>query len=420
MKIPGQKHFRSFSIYAFVMFFNAAISFVVFSWLTHHLSTKDFGIINLYNSYCILLVPFISFGVQFILNVDYFKMKRQVYANHFLNGMAIPLFTTMFIFVGSLLFLKPLLRVLGANTFFVLVAPFTCFLIVLNDISIGQIRNRSLHGLYARYSIFKTVLESALVIIFIAFFAMNWQGRLGGALLSLLLCGLITYWLFKKWGLLNGKVEGTEVKQIAHSSLPFIPERLAIFFLSQSDRFFIKYFEGTSQVGLYGAGSQVGTIVNLVTMALSYSFQPMIFKRLASSPIDYKGLRNVILAYIGISFLFTVALIISIPLIFHLFIGEAFKESSLYAINLSIAGFFWAVYNAFLSVLLFYKKTRQIMFIAVTGTIISLFFNYINIREFGPVGATYTTILVYFCMSVLVIFRVNKYFNLKAVFFGGK
>src|SRR5689334_262071 len=120
MRIPGIRVFRSFSVYAFAMFFNAGISFVVFSWLTHKLTPEDLGIVNLYSSYGILLVPFISTGVQFILSVDYFKMSKEKYVRHFDTGLAIPFLNCLVVTALSLVFLNFLKSALKVNTFFVL------------------------------------------------------------------------------------------------------------------------------------------------------------------------------------------------------------------------------------------------------------------------------------------------------------
>ncbi len=413
MKIPGLQSLRSFSVYAFVMFFNAAISFTVFSWLTHQLSPADFGTINLYSSYSILLLPFISCGVQFILSVDYFRMKPSEFSTHFQTGLLIPVGTTVFFVLTSLLCVGFLKDTLKANTFFILVAPFSCMLIIFNDIFIAQVRNRGKHNLYAGYSIFKTLSESFFTIGLVVLFSLKWQGRLGGALLSLIICGFIIYYFTRKWELLkNDDVNRSEIFKMAKQGLPFIPERLAIFFMSYSDRFFIDYFRGVQSVGLYGAGAQVGTIINLVTMALSYTFQPVIFRKMSATPADYEGLRNVIAGYIGIALLFTVVLIILMPFLFSYFIGNAFRESSIYATNLALAGFFWAVYNTFLSCLLFLKKNREIMCIAIVGMIASILLNIYNVKHFGPLGATYSSIIVYVIMASLVIIRVHKHYNL--------
>jgi O-antigen/teichoic acid export membrane protein len=349
MRIPGLKLISSFSIYAIAIFFNAGLSFIVFSWLTHRLTPDDFGIINLYSSYTILLVPFISCGAQFILSVDYFKISKEKYGSHFINGISIPFFMWIILSVGSIIFLDFLKSSLKVNTFFILVAPFTCLLMVYNDIIIAQIRNRGRHTLFARYFFFKTIVEGIFTVVLVTTILKNWEGRLGGALAAFVCCFFLMYYLVRTWQLDKGKFEIKDTLSIARQGLPFIPERIAVFFLSYSDRFFIDYFKGTYNVGIYSAGAQVGIIVNLITIALNYSFQPVIFRHLSVEAINYKSLRTVLLSYMGVALVFTAGIIIAIPFIFRYIIGSAFRESGIFAINLTIAGFLWAVYNNFLS-----------------------------------------------------------------------
>lgn len=73
-----------FSFYAFTIFFNAAISFITFSFLTQRLSEVDYGIINLYNAVIVFLTPFIAFGTQFVLGVDFLNSLPMRFGNSFL------------------------------------------------------------------------------------------------------------------------------------------------------------------------------------------------------------------------------------------------------------------------------------------------------------------------------------------------
>ena len=56
------------------------------------------------------------------------------------------------------------------------------------------------------------------------------------------------------------------------------------------------------------------------------------------------------------------------------------------------------------------------MMIAIAGTLISIVLNYLTIKNIGPVGATYTSIIVNLAMAVFVITRVHFYYDLKKIF----
>lgn len=421
MRVAKFAHIKTLAIYVMVLFFNAAISFAVFSSLTHWLSPADMGVISLYNSFCILLVPFIGCGIPFSLSVDYFKLDQRGLASKFVNGFVILGINTILVSCLVFLFFHQLRAFLGASAFFVLIAPFTCFLIVVFDnIAMVQIRNRSNHRLFAWVSISKTLMETMLTLLLVAGLSYNWQGRLGSSLISLLAGTLFIVLLFRSWHLWEGRIDLSKMGRMTKEGLPYIPERLAIFILSQSDKFFINHFHTPAIVGLYGAGAQIGWIVNIITTALSNSFQPDIFKNLSSTPVNYAGVRKMITTYIGVSLVISISLVLAIPLVFKILIGEQFQEGQVFARYLAIAGFFWAVYNAFVSCLLFFKKSRIIMIIAIAGSLLSIFLNLLAIPRFGPVGATYVSIIVYLAMACTVIVMVHRQLDLRKIFFSGR
>jgi O-antigen/teichoic acid export membrane protein len=400
------------------MAFTAGVSFATFSLLTRYLNEVDYGIINLYSSTSILLVAFISCGVQFVLNVDYFKLSKVQYQRRFSNSMVIPIAICLFLTVGFLIFNYPLQRLVKSNFFFTAVLPFTCLLIMINDVVLGLIRNREKHFLFAGYSIGKSLVEVSLAILFIVILGWNWQGRIAGSFITLIICCAFAFFLFRRWGFLTTRISAAEIKPVFRYGLPFIPERLAVFFMFYSDRFFIDFYEGVDDVGFYSAGAQIAIILNLICHSLNSTFYPFFYKRLAKDKPDFAGLRKGMLAFGGIAAATTLALIAGTPLIFKYFVGNTFRPGQQYATFLVIAFFFWAVYNMLLPFLLHNKKNKQIMLISIVGMLVSIGFNFFNVRHFGALGATYTSIIVFGVMCLLALYAVHRIYNLKDLFLG--
>lgn len=410
---------RSFVIYFLTFFLNAAFSFIVFSITSHYLNEKDLGVIYLYNASAILLVPFISIGTQFVLSVEFFRLQVDKYRDYFSNGVMIPLITTVLFSVIFLLFYYPLQRFIPVNFFFAVTLPFSCFLIIMNEIFAALVRNKEKHIMFAIYSVARNLLEIAATILLVVVVGMNWQGRLASALLSALIAGIVIFYFLKRWNLLTGKVEKKQFKEIIRTGLPFIPERFSIFILAYSAGFFINQYKGIGDVGYYGAGMQIATIVNVSILALINIFHPVIFKNLAGEP-GYSNLRKATLSFLGISLFITVAVIAATPLVFNYFIGPDFQPGKIYAVYLSAGYFFWSVYAVFLGYMLFLKKNRTIMLISIIGMVASISMNTINVKNYGAMGAVYTSIAVYFLMAVMMVFAVSRNFNLKEILFKSK
>ncbi len=407
---------KSLSVYTGALFFNAAISFGVFSLLTNHLSEVDFGIINLYNAATIFLVPFISVGMQFVLSVDFFKVTTKDYPDFFKNGITIPVIITILVTAIALPlspFLRPFLKI---NNFFFLILPLSCLFISLNEIVLSLIRNKGRHLLYAGFLTGRGLLEAALNVLFVIVLMYKWEGRLAGAFITYFVSVFFIGYLIKKWRLLEGQISKRKLKDLFSTGLPFVPERLAVFVLAYSDRFFINYFESTGDVGFYGAGAQVSLIVNIAILSLISAFHPYIFKNLSGTP-NFNNLRKATYAFVGISLIITLLVIVCSPLLFQLFIGRSFHAGLVFVKYLSLGFFFWSIYAVFLAFLLYNKMNKVIMFISISGMGLSLILNYINVNNFGALGATYTSMIVYFFMAVMAMIFVNRKIGLKKILY---
>jgi O-antigen/teichoic acid export membrane protein len=223
----------------------------------------------------------------------------------------------------------------------------------------------------------------------------------------------IVYFL-RRWNLLSNDFQKKEIKEIAITGLPFIPERFSIFILAYSAGFFINYYKGTDDVGFYSAGMQIATIVNVSILALISIFHPILFKSLAGEP-DYLSVRKATYSFVGISLFITLSVIAAVPFVFNYFIGEHFRPGKVYAIYQSISYFFWSVYAVFLGYMLFLKKNKTIMLISIIGMALSVTLNSIYVKSYGAMGAVYTSMIVYFLMAVMMIIAVSRNFNLTAI-----
>lgn len=407
---------KSFSVYAASIGVNAVLYFATTSFLTHHLTEYDYGVINLYSSLSIFLVPFIGLGISFTLTVDYFKMDEQQFRKRFTNAMLIPVASACiltFIFAIAYPFIQHLIKV---NLFFAVLMPFSCALVVLNDVILHMIRNKGKHFLFMGFSVSRTIFETAVTLLLVVGLSWNWTGRLTGSLAALVMSAIISFWLIRKWKFFSGKFEKKEFTESVKTGLPFIPERLAIFVLAYSDRFFIDYFNGTRDVGYYSVGAQIALIVNMSILVLINVFHPMVIKKLTAEVIDHKSVKQYTWAFIGVSALVTGGVIFLVPFIFRYFIGPAFQPGSIYAINLSIGYFLWAVYNAFFPFLLSERKNKTLMSISIAGMIASLALNFYNVSHYGAIGATYSSMIVNGLMAVLVIYAASKTYPVKNLF----
>jgi O-antigen/teichoic acid export membrane protein len=401
-------------IYFGSYFINAAFSFAIVSLLTHHLSTYDYGIINLYSSFLVLLTPFISGGILYPLSVEYFKRPRETYSAYFTNAQTIPLISLVLFTVLCIVLQQPLSRILKVPAAWIWVMPAIAWWIMINETAMLITRNNNKPFQYAFFSVGKTLAEISLTVGLVIGLHWAWQGRLMSAALAPALFGVISIYFFYRWRLVAKKIDWPTTRKIFFLCLPFVFERLAIFVLGYSDKYFIDKYDlnGTDEVGLYGLGGQLATIIYVVVVSMSSAYQPYLFKKLAEG---FKGkIHKTTIWYIGACFITVIGMYIAIPLIFRFFIGSRFQDAKPYAYILCTGYFMWGIYNAFQAYLIYLEKNKQILLISLLGMITSLSLNIFMVSRYGAQGAAIASVITFSVMAVVCFLLVRKYFILKA------
>jgi O-antigen/teichoic acid export membrane protein len=407
------KLFKQVYIYFGSYLINAVLSFGMVSLLTHYLSTYDYGIINLYSSFIIFLTPFISGGILYPLSVEYFKNPPEGYSRYFTNAQVIPVTGLLLFSLLCVIFQQPLSHFLKVPVSWIWVLPLTTWWIMVNEIVLIITRNKNQPAKFAFFSVGKNLAEILLTISFVIGLHLTWQGRLLSAALAPVLMGVFSIYLFYRWRLLVKKIEWGKVRQIFLISFPFIFERLAVFVLGYSDKYFIDHFDlrGTKEVGLYGLGNQLSSIIYLVIVSLNSAYHPHLFKKIAEG---FKGsIHKTTWWYIGGCALAIGGLFIFMPLLFHFFIGKQFYDAQPYAYILSGGYLMWGVYNAFLGYLLYLQKNRQIFYISLMGMTGSLAINSYAVPHYGAMGAAITSGVTYSIMATACFLYMRKYFLFK-------
>lgn len=401
-------------IYFGSYFINAVLSFATISLLTHYLTTYDYGIINLYSSFLAFLMPFISGGIIYPLSVEYFKKERDRYSDYFTNAQVIPLLSLVLFTLLCIAFQHWLGRFLKVSPIWIWIMPVTAWWIMINETAMMITRNNNRPFQFAFFSVGKNLAEIALTIGLVIGLHWAWQGRLLSAALAPVAVGIISVYLFYRWRLVAKKIDWSTTRHIFFLCLPFVFERMAVFVMGYSDKYFIDRFDlnGTSEVGLYGLGSQLATIIFLVVISMNSAYQPHLFKKLAEG---FKGkIHKTTIWYIGACAVTVAAMFVALPVIFRFFIGSKFQEAKPYAYILCSGYFMWGIFNAFQAYLIYLQKSRVILYISILGMLVSLSLNFGLVPRFGAEGAAMANIITYSVMAIACYLLVRKYFILKA------
>lgn len=83
---------KNFILYTGVGFLGAGINFILMPYLSHFITSYEYGLLSMINTYVTVLIPLIGLVVSGLIFVDYFKIKdKNEFALLFTSLQLIPL-----------------------------------------------------------------------------------------------------------------------------------------------------------------------------------------------------------------------------------------------------------------------------------------------------------------------------------------
>lgn len=190
-------------------------------------------------------------------------------------------------------------------------------------------------------------------------------------------------------------------------AVPLVPHYLSLIVLASSDKIMISKIIGLEATGFYSVAYTIGSTVAIFWGAINSSLIPWTYERLSSN--NLKGIKKrvniLIFGYVAVC----IIIILFAPELLAIMAPSRYFE----AVNVIppvIAGVYYtSLYSLFANVEFYHRKTKFVMFASVVSAIVNLGLNYIFIPQFGYIAAAYTTLFAY------VINAICHYYFMKRI-----
>lgn len=182
-------------------------------------------------------------------------------------------------------------------------------------------------------------------------------------------------------------------------NLPLIPHYLAQQVLDQADRIMINNMCGSSDVAIYSIAYQVASGMKILTNAVHASFMPWTFQKMNDHNEIYIGNKAFYLE-IAIGILCLLFSLFAPELVWIL--GGSEYYLAVYIIPpVSMSVIFITMYSFFGNIEFYFEKTKFTMIASVVVAICNIFLNYFFINLYGFIAAGYTTLFCYIVYAAL-------------------
>ncbi|EQB8916536.1 flippase [Vibrio fluvialis] len=394
-------------------------SFLITVLIVKHLGVEQFGSFSLALAILTTLGPLVGLGFDSILFKKFISKEDDttslLQVSCFLRlvvAALVIIVCTVINFVSS----EPYLYVLNILVLGFIFDSFLAF----KDYFLANLKNK----FYTYSTLVSSVIQLVIVFLLvndnasIGYFA--WSYVIAKAIQSIVLFGAF----YKVQGLvISPRWKKSLSLNLLKASYPMMFAASIGLLYSLQDQYFIKYFLGEYELGLYAVGIKFVLILVVLPTLISNVFYPsLVSKYHAGKYVEYNNqlqamyLLFFILGLILYSFLYFSSEIIVIKLF-----GDEFKDSVLimqiYSLLL-VVSFFQSLNNK----VLILNDLQSVIFKRATfALIINAVLNFIMIPKFGIKGAAYSTVMSEILVLISYSFRKDTrfifYHQIKAIFF---
>lgn len=406
---------KAISVYTFFRVLNRTVPVLLLPFLTHYLDPENYGIVDFYLLWLLLLTPVIGLNASSSVGRLYYDRDELNYPTYISSVLYFNLFITLILLIACFFpgeyFLK-LLNLKVSLSFLVYLVLNAAF----NQISVIQLTNWRVQNKPIPYGILgfiRTLAEIGLSVILVKYLFQDWQGRILGQLFGAIIAITISIYFMIKDGLIIPKFNYDYLKKSINYGAPLILHSIGGVLIGYSNRFFIYKFLDVAAAGVFASAFQIGLAISLLQSSFNEAWVPYFFNLLKNSN-NYTTHRHIIKIsyfYFAGLLLLTLLLIVLLPYI-YMFIGNKYESGQSIAIYIMVAYMFNGFYKMFGNYLLFLKKTKMIALGTVLTLTINLILNYILIPEYGLNGAAISLTISFFFQFLIFCFIAQYYFKM--------
>lgn len=385
------------------------ISYFLLPLFTTYLSKKEYGTVDLIQSYVTLLVPVITLELEmsiFRYLIDSRgkenDTKKLMSNNFFVLGISLTIFSILYIIVSSFVTIP-----------FRWVVLFDIIVCVLSGNFLQVARGFGKTVDFSISCILTGITTIISNIVTICVFKLGAEGMIISMALANFVCSLYLFIRLKLKDYIDFKlVDKKLIKSMNKYSIPLIPNGVSWWIVNISDRSIISFVLGTAANGIYAASNKFPTIISSLTGVFNLSWSESAALHINSEDRDefFSDITNTVLK------LFTamgIGMLACMPFVFPIFIKSKFADAYNYIPFLVLGTVFNVALCLYSQVYIAKKLSKQVASTTVIGAIINIVLNVIFIKKFGLYAASISTAISYFVMMVYRHFDLKKYVNIK-------
>jgi len=398
-------------IYGFGHVLARLVTFLLLPIYTHTFDQGEYGILSLAYAFIGFALIIYKYGMDTAL-MKYSVQKSGDERNKYITVIIISQFITAILFTFIIYSTRHYTAnyVLGVdNPDWMIYLSIILFFDSMWNLPLLILRSEEKPVPYISFSLFNVFMTMFLNIIFVVYWDQGIEGVFKANIIASIL--IFTFSLpiiFKRIDFYSFEKE--IFIKVFKFALPFLPAGIFTMIMELSDRYFLEFYLGAKDVGLYSAGKKMGMLGLTAVMGFNMGWTPYFLKRgkQSGAKIEFSRITTLFLGIMGYVTLLVSVWISSIMRFSFggkTLIGQEFWDCEP-VVNIILFGyFFFGVYVIQLPGVYIKKITVWVPFFRISGALSLIFCSIILIPRVGYMGAAYAVLLAFIIMSIVIYYK---------------
>lgn len=391
-RILNNKNFRNGALFALFSFFNTGINFVIMMVMARFIKPDSYGQLSLFTTMVSLLSIFICLNTNGFIGVNFFSSSKEK-IQRLLNVVVLTtLLTYMVMLTAMCCFTSALEEVSGLTIVYQFYAISFCALNVMNALLLDVWRLEEKVWRYGTFSVLLVICNLILTFLFVGFLRWDWQGRMYAQVITCAGFAVLAFYILTKKNYLRMVFPKKEDFVGAYRfGIPLIPHTTSFWLRQGLDRYVINAFTTQAMVGLFSFAANFANIIQIIGHAFNASYSVNIYKTLATANIDsVKLLRRNCWYLVCVYFVITLLIFLFASLLIP-FAFPQYNDCIIYLFPLCGGAMFQCFYLVYVNILFFYKRTKILMYITFTCSLLHCIMSLL-LTKYGVIYTAYISL----------------------------
>lgn len=373
-------------------FLQKGISFLTMPVFTRLLTSEEFGLVTVYNSWESIFIIFITLNVYYgafnTAMID-FKEERDSYTSSLIGFMLVS--TVFFTFILCL-FKDQFVSFTGLKPFFIILLLIQVFFQGVVSLWLSRLKFSYDYVPVTVATLSLFLLSPLLSVIGILYFPeYKVEAKIIGHVLSYGIIGTLTVVLMLFKGRCFYKKEYW--KYVFLFSAPLLVHYLASVILGQADRIMISRFVNDSATAYYSVAASIATILTILTSSANQAVVPWLYENIKNNSV-IKTTKSIYILFALVSLALCIIMLLG-PELISIVATQDYKNAKWAIPPIMASMFFTFIYEVFANFEFYFKKNQYIVFASIIAAVVNIVLNFIFIPLYGYIAAAYTTLICY-------------------------